>query len=189
VGPDQPYRFDASASTDGGSGIDWSKAQWLFFDGEQATPAPAGSNPQVVTHPWATAGLHKVTLQLQDEAGNVNRYTFEVLVHNFVPPKVSLRVFVPTPGSRQLRIVLTHDVPIRVRLSVLQGDRVLRSIPSMTVKGSRLKTTLKIALRKRVGKGAFLVVSGVASDIGENPNTVPLLTCSVDPVNGGGACA
>jgi hypothetical protein len=32
-------------------------------------------------------------------------------------------------------------------------------------------------------------VSGVASDIGENPNIVPLLTCSVDPVNGGGACA
>jgi hypothetical protein len=189
VGPNQSYRFDASASSDAGSGIDWSKAQWLFFDGEQATPAPPGSNPQVVTHAWATAGLHKVTLQLQDETGNVNSYTFDVFVHNFVPPKVSLRIFVPTPGSRQLRIVLTHDMPIRVRLSVLQGDRVLRSIPWTDVKGSRGKRTLNIALRKKVGKGAFVVVSGVASDIGENPNIVPLLTCSVDPVNGGGACA
>jgi hypothetical protein len=188
VGPNQPYTFDASASEDTGSGIDWSKARWLFFDGEQAIPGPEGPN-QVVTHPWATAGMHKVTLQLQDNSGNVNSYTFEVLVHNFVPPKVSLRVFVPIPGSRQLRIVLTHDMPIRVRLSVLQGDRVLRSIPWRVIKGARGKATLKIALRKRVGKGAFVVVSGVASDIGENPNIVPLLTCSVDPVNGGGACA
>jgi hypothetical protein len=84
--------------------------------------------------------------------------------------------------------VLTHDMPIRVRLTILQGDRVLASITSKLVAGTG-KTPLKLGLRKKVGKGAFVVISGVASDVAENPNTVPLLTCSVDPVNGGGACA
>jgi hypothetical protein len=32
-------------------------------------------------------------------------------------------------------------------------------------------------------------VGGVASDVGQFPNTVPLLTCEIDPVNGGGKCA
>jgi hypothetical protein len=84
---------------------------------------------------------------------------------------------------------LKHDVPIRVRLVVMQGGTVLRAIPSKLLNGSHTTTSLKLALRKKVGKTDFVVVSGVASDVGEFPNTVPLLTCSVDPVHGGGKCA
>jgi hypothetical protein len=84
--------------------------------------------------------------------------------------------------------VLTHDVPIRVRLVIMQGDVVLRAIPSKLLNGSRVKTSLQIALRRKVTTAGFVVVTGVASDVGQFPNTVPLLTCSLDPVHGGGVC-
>jgi hypothetical protein len=192
VGPGNRYRFDATASTDPGSGVSPSTATWTFpEDGVDTplSPKDKTNNPQVVTHAWATAGVHKVTLKLSDKAGNTNSYTFDVLVHNFKPPIVSLLVYIPAPGARQVRIKLSHNVPINVRLSVLQGDRTLRVIPTRLVPGSRVSTILKIALTRKVQARGFVVVSGVASDIGEYPNTVPLLTCSVDPVHGGGKCA
>jgi hypothetical protein len=71
---------------------------------------------------------------------------------------------------------------------VLQGGRVLRVIPSKLINGSNARTPLTIALTKKVGKVGFVAVSGVASDVGKYPNRVPLLTCSVDPVHGGGVC-
>jgi hypothetical protein len=132
--------------------------------------------------------VHQVTLQLSDKSGNTNTYSFYVLVHNFVPPTVGLLVLVPSPGARRLRVVLTHNVPIRVRLVVLQGGRVLRVIPSKLIPGSNARTPLSIPLTKKVGKVGFVAVSGVAGDLGQYPNRVPLLTCSVDPVHGGGVC-
>jgi hypothetical protein len=191
VGPGVPYTFDATASEDLGSGVDKSTATWWFYEGGQPFEVDAKDlkNPLIVQkHHWDTAGLHQVTLQLSDKSGNTNRYSFYVLVHNFVPPTVGLRVFVPSPGDRRLRVVLTHNVPIRVRLVVLQGGRVLRVIPSKLINGSNARTPLTIALTKKVGKVGFVAVSGVAGDLGQYPNRVPLLTCSVDPVHGGGVC-
>jgi hypothetical protein len=191
VGVGKTYTFNATESADQGAGVDDSSATWEFYDNGRPTEfSKAQSNtPLIATHAWKTPGLHRVTLTLADKSQNRNTYSFNVLVHNFVPPKVGLRVFPPTPGSRKLRVVLTHDVPIRVRLVVMQGNIVLRAIPSRLLNGSHVKTSLQIALRKKVGKFGFVVVSGVASDVGQFPNTVPLLTCSLDPVNGGGVCA
>jgi hypothetical protein len=190
VGPGKEYTFDASASKDAGSDIDPTSAKWEFFEDGKATEVLGKNTPDplTVTHKWATAGVHQVTLQLADKSKNVNTYTFTVLVHNFVPPRVSFLVRVPSPGARRMRVVLTHDMPINVRLVVIQDGRVLRAV-TRTIKGSHKKTILNVALRKRVGKIGYVVVSGVASDLGDHPNTVPLLTCSVDPVNGGGTCA
>jgi hypothetical protein len=190
VGPGVPYTFDATASEDFGSGVNKSTATWLFYENDQPFEVDAKTlpNPLIVKHKWTTAGVHQVTLQLADKSGNTNTYSFYVLVHNFVPPTVGLLVLVPSPGSRRLRVVLTHNVPIRVRLVVLQGGRVLRVIPSKLINGSNAKTKLTIALTKRVGKVGFVAVSGVAGDLGQYPNRVPLLTCSVDPVHGGGVC-
>jgi hypothetical protein len=190
VGPGVPYTFDATASEDFGSGVNKSTATWLFYENDQPFEVDAKTlkNPLIVKHKWTTAGLHKVTLTLSDESRNTNTYSFYVLVHNFVAPTVGLLVLVPSPGARRLRVVLTHNVPIRVRLVVLQGCRVLRVIPSKLINGSNAKTKLTIALTKRVGKVGFVAVSGVAGDLGQYPNRVPLLTCSVDPVHGGGVC-
>jgi hypothetical protein len=191
VGVGKTYTFNAMASTDKGAEIDEQSARWDFYDRGQSTEfsIKQSSTPMIATHAWKTPGLHKVTLTLADKIGNKNTYTFNVLVHNFVAPRVGLQVFPPTPGSRKLHVIVTHDVPIRVRLVVMQGDAVLTAIPSKFLKGSRIRTSLHIALRRKVGAGEFVVVSGVASDVGPFPNTVPLLTCSVDPVNGGGKCA
>jgi hypothetical protein len=191
VGVGKTYTFDASASTDQAAGVDDTSAIWEFYDEGRSTEfsSKQSSTPEIAKHAWKTPGLHRVTLTLSDKSKNKNIYVFNVLVHNFVPPRVGLRVFPPTPGSRTLHVVLTHDVPIRLRLVIMQGDTVLRAIPSKLLKGSRVRTSLQIALRKKVGKIGFVVVSGVASDVGQFPNTVPLLTCSLDPVNGGGKCA
>jgi hypothetical protein len=190
VGPGKPYTFDATGSTDLGSGVNPKSAVWAFYDSGAPTLVKGDdrNSPLIVPYAWKKPGLHKVTLQLSDNNGNTNTYAFNVLVHNFVPPKVSLQIAVPSPGSRTLRLVLVHNVPIRVRLVVMQDGKVLRAIPSKLVKGAHVHSTVRLALTRKVGTGP-VVISGVASDLGQFPNTVPLLTCSVDPVNGGGKCA
>jgi hypothetical protein len=190
VGVGKAYTFDATSSTDLGAGVNEKSAVWEFYDAGKSTEFSVNQSntPEIATHVWKTPGLHRVTLQLSDKSMNKNTYAFDVLVHNFVPPRVGLQVFPPTPGSRSLRVVLTHDVPIRVRLVIMQGDVVLRAIPSKLLNGSRVKTSLQIALRKKVTTTGSVVVTGVASDVGQFPNTVPLLTCSLDPVHGGGVC-
>jgi PKD domain len=190
LGPGKLYTFDANGSVDNGSGLNPKSAVWTFYDNGTPTQLLGDhmTSPLTTTHAWKTPGLHKVTLRLADQSGNTNTYAFNVLVHNFVPPKVSLLITPPAPGSRTLRLTLVHDVPIRVRLVVMQGGKVLRAIPSKLVKGTRAKTRLVIALTRKVGTSS-VVISGVASDLGQFPNTVPLLTCSVDPVHGGGKCA
>jgi hypothetical protein len=190
VGPGKPYTFDANGSVDNGSGLDPKSAVWTFYDNGIPTQLLGlhMTSPLTTTYAWKTPGLHKVTLRLADQNGNTNTYAFNVLVHNFVPPKVSLLITPPSPGSRTLRVTLVHNVPIRVRLVVMQGGAILRAIPSKLVKGTHAKTRLVIALKRKVGTSP-VVVSGVASDLGQFSNTVPLLTCSVDPVKGGGKCA
>jgi hypothetical protein len=191
VGPGIPYTFNATNSIDQGSDKDPASAEWTFSEDGQPPLLVAGTtlpNPLVVQHKWATAGVHQVTLKLADKSGNINTYSFSVLVHNFVPPKVGLSVFPPAPGARTLRLVLTHDVPIVVRLVVMQNGRVLKVLPRKRINGSNKKTTINVPLRRKVGKVGFVAVGGVASNLGESPNTVPLLTCSVDPVHGGGTC-
>jgi hypothetical protein len=186
VGVGKTYTFDASQSVDNGSGVNDASAVWEFYDSGRPTERRGAL---LETYAWKTPGLHRVTLTLADLSKNKNTYSFDVLVHNFVPPKVGLRVFPPIPGSRMLRVVLTHDVPVRVRLVIMQSNVVLRAIPSRLVTGSNVSTSFEIPLRGKVSTGGFVVVSGVASDLGQFPNTVPLLTCSLDPVHGGGVCA
>ena len=155
VGIGKTYTFDATDSTDMGSGLDPKSAIWDFYDNGKTTQVTGGSStPLIAMHAWKTAGLHRVTLQLADLNGNKNTYAFNVLVHNFVPPRVNLSVFFPSPGSRQFKVALKHDVPIRVRLVVMQNGRVLRVIPSRLLKGSHRTTTLRLALTRRVAPSA-----------------------------------
>lgn len=197
VGVGQTYQFDATGSVDGGSEIDYSTIIWTYYEGNTVVTAVPVKDPLTASrddllghYAWKTSGLHRVDLTMKDRAGNSSSYVFFVYVHSFVPPKVTLRVFVPAPGARFMKLQIAHNVPVNVRLVIFQGGKLLRAIPKRLVKGSHAKTTLRIALKRKVtAKDGFVTISGVASDLGTYPNTVPLLTCSVDPVNGGGDCA
>jgi hypothetical protein len=81
-------------------------------------------------------------------------------------------------------------MPVTARIVIFQGTRLLRTISGRILKGSHKKTTLHIALDSPVTRnGGFISISGTAGSLGTYPNTVPLLTCMVDPVRGGGKCA
>jgi hypothetical protein len=191
LGPGEIYRFDARGSSDAGSGISElpGTVVWQFFEsGTENHPSRSSSNPLIGVYAWRTPGLHRVVLQLQDRTGNRSTYTFFVLVHNIVAPKVALGVFPPSPGDKRIRLTISHDVPVSVRLVVMQRGRVLASVPAKRIKGTG-KSTVRLALKGRVSKNGFVVVSGVASDLSQPPNTVPFPMCSVDPVHGGGKCA
>jgi hypothetical protein len=185
VGVRRAFTFNATGSSDSGSHIDPASAQWTFWDSGNPTPV---SGLLVLKHAWGSAGLHQVTLQLSDMAGNTNKYQFNVLVHSFVPPKVSMRVLAPRRGARSLSIRLTHDMPVHVRLVVLQAGRKLRTI-LQTIKGFHKTTTFGVRLAGKIAKTGFVIVSGTASDLSNPPNTVPLRTCSVRPGKAGGVCA
>jgi hypothetical protein len=185
VGVRRAFTFNATGSTDSGSRIDPASAQWTFLD--SGTPTTV-SGFLVLKHAWSSAGLHQVTLQLADMAGNTNKYQFNVLVHSYVPPKVKMRVLAPRRGARSLSIQLTHDMPVRVRLVVLQAGRKLRTI-LQTIKGFHKTTIFGVRLGGKISKTGFVIVSGTASDLSNPPNTVPLSTCSVRPGKAGGVCA
>jgi hypothetical protein len=191
VGVGKPFTFDATASTDAGSDVDATSASWTFRDSgrDHTFNSTNSATPEVATYTWKTTGLHLVSLTLRDKATNKSTYSFNVFVHSFVPPKVSMRVVVPKPGARQVRILLTHDQPVHVRLVVLQAGIILRTLPSKAVEGSRVTTSVTIPLLHKIAKTGYVFVSGTASDLSSNPNVVPLKTCSVRPGTGGGACA
>jgi hypothetical protein len=186
VGVGKAFTLSAHGSSDGGSGIDAASALWIFYDSGNTTSV---SGPLVLKHAWGSSGLHRVQLQLSDLAGNKNTYQFNVLVHSFVPPKVTMRVLAPRRGGRTLSIRVTHDMPVRLRLVVLQAGRDLRTIPAMTIKGFGKTTTIGIPLTGKIAKTGFVIVSGTASDLSNPPNTVALPTCSVRPGKAGGVCA
>ena len=127
-------------------------------------------------------------MSLTDNGGNISTYTFNVLVHSFARPKVSMRVLPPRAGAHQLRIVLTHDQSVRVRLVVEQGTSVLGNGITKLVTGRR-PSTVTIALSKKIVKAGFVYVSGIAGDLSIPSNVVALRTCSVRPGKGGGTCA
>jgi hypothetical protein len=189
LGVGETYRFDATGSGDSGSGVDQSSAAWQFREsGSEGHPSKHSSNPLIGLYAWRKAGLHRVTVSLADKTNNRSTYTFFVLVHSFAVPKVGLRVFVPSPGARQIRLEISHDMPVTVRLVVLQRGRKLAVVPAKRLTG-KTKSTVRLALRGRVSRNGFVVVSGVASDNSVPPNTVPFPMCAVDPVHGGGVCA
>jgi hypothetical protein len=125
IGVNKTYTFDASNSTDKGSGIDQESAVWTFFENGQPFPGTSSAMKLTATYEWKTPGLHRVTLQLSDIAGNKNIYSFNVFVHNFVPPKVSLRVFVPSDPRRADQGAARRDAgwhgPARDPLQAAQG--------------------------------------------------------------------
>jgi hypothetical protein len=188
-GPGVTYRFDATGSTDRGSGLDDSTATWQFYEsGSEQHPSKRSANPLIGLYAWRKAGLHKVTLTLADKTGNKTSYNFFVFVHSFTAPQVVLSVFPPAPGSRQIHLVVTHNMPVSVRLVVMQRGRVLALVPKKRLTG-HTKTTIRLALNARVSRNGFVVVSGDASDLSAHPNTVPFPMCAVDPVHGGGVCS
>jgi hypothetical protein len=191
VGVRKPFTFNATASTDAGSGVDFSRATWTFRDAgsEHSFTSADSPTPAIATYSWKTSGLHAVSLTLYDRGGNASTYSFNVFVHSFVPPRVRMRVVAPKPGARQIRILLTHDQPVRVRLVVLQEGTILRTVPSKSITGSRVTTSVTIALQHKVAKTGYVFVSGTASDVSSNPNTVPLKMCSMRPGRPGVLCA
>ncbi|MEA2187501.1 MAG: hypothetical protein QOK16_2512, partial [Solirubrobacteraceae bacterium] len=158
VGVGKPFTFDATASTDSGSGVDLASASWLFRDsgGNHPFTSANSATPEVATYTWKTTGFHLVTVTLADKGTNKSTYSFNVFVHSFVPPKVSMRVVVPKPGVRQIRILLTHDQPVRVRLVVLQAGAILRTVPSKAITGSRVTTSVTIPLLRKVAKTGYV---------------------------------
>jgi hypothetical protein len=190
VGPHQRITFDATGSTDAASGVNPATATWTFKEAGAAkqVQGSAFANPMIATHVWNTAGFHQVSLSLADNGGNVSTYTFNVLVHSFARPKVSMRVLAPRVGARHLRIVLTHDQAVRVRLVVEQGTSVLANGFMKVVTGSRPKT-VTIPLSRKLAKAAFVYVSGTAGDLSSPSNVVALRTCAVRPGKAGGTCA
>lgn len=190
VGVGKPFTFNATASTDAGSTIDPASATWTFrdHDADHHFNFVNSATPEIATYTWKTPGFHLVTVTLADRGNNTATYSFNVFVHSFVAPKVAIRVVPPKPGARQLRVLLTHDQPVRVRLVVLQAGSVLRTLPSKGVTGSRV-TSITIPLQHKVAKTDYVFVSGTASDLSAYPNTVALKTCSVRPGKPGQTCA
>jgi hypothetical protein len=189
IGPHKTWTFDASASSDLGSEIDWSTAVWTFYENGIGTQGPPTSNEQIAKHAFRTTGLHRVQLSLQDRAGNSSTYDFYVYVHSYTRPTAALTIYPPLPGARSMKVHIRHNMPITVRLVIVQGRRVLRIIPSRILKGSHKTTTLRVSLERRVtATGGNIAIGGSASSLGTYPNTVPLLVCSVDPVSGAGNC-
>ena len=123
-------------------------------------PSRTTANPLIGKYAWRKSGLHRVKLELSDNDGNKSTYAFFVLVHNFDRPKVGLRVFVPLPGARQIRLVISHDMPVSVRLVVLQRGRLLALVPAKPLTG-HTKTTVRLPLKARVSRNGFVVVSGI----------------------------
>jgi hypothetical protein len=189
IGPRKTWTFDASASSDLGSQIEWSTAVWTFFEGGVGSLPPASADPKIVKHVFRTTGLHRVQLSVQDYAGNASTYDFYVYVHSYLRPTAALTVYPPLPGARSVKVRIKHNMPVSVRLVIVQGRRVLRVIKARIVKGSHKTTTLHVALKRRVtAAGGNVAIGGAASSLGTFPNTVPLLVCSVNPVDGGGNC-
>jgi hypothetical protein len=190
VGAHQRITFDATGSLDGASGVNPASAMWTFYEAGTAkqVPGSAFANPEIATHAWNTVGYHQVSLSLADYGSNTSTYTFNVLVHSFARPRVSMRVLMPRAGDHQLRVVLTHDQSIRVRVVVEQGTTVLGAGVVKVATGKR-PTTVTIPLSGKILKAGFVYVSGTASDLSSQPNTVALETCAVRAGKRGGTCA
>ena len=189
LGPGVTYRFDATGSSDGGSGVDDSSASWQFQEsGTEIHPSKHAANPLIGLYAWRKPGLHKVTLTLADKTGNKSSTFFFVYVHSTTAPNVSLTVFFPSPGDKRLQLTISHDMPVSVRLVVMQRARVLDLVRARRITGTG-SSTIWLALKSRVSRNGFVVVSGVANDLSDPPNTTPLSMCAVDPVHGGGRCS
>jgi hypothetical protein len=187
--PGESRQYDASGSTDNGSGLDWNLSHWTFHDGPgrvRTVPGGASGQPVRATYTWMRPGLHRVDFDVTDLAGNRAAYRFFVFVHDFQPPQITgfgVRS-VPFPGGRALTIMLRHEELVRVRVLVVQGTRQLYG-RTMTFYGKG-KETRRIRLTGAVGRTPILTLTGSASDAAGNAAALP--TCALDPVGGGGRC-
>jgi hypothetical protein len=175
--------YDAMGTVDRESLVDLTSGVWTFKDGYTTDPPVLG---MTASHRWKTPGLHKVTFTVKDNAGNSTTYTFFVFVHDFTPPKIgSFGVKrVPFPGDRWLTIVVTHDEPITLRVTVMQGTKLLYRNNMRLLKGKTAQR--RIHLRRKVAATPWISISGSAKDSAGNITVLP--GCQLDPVKGGGKC-
>jgi hypothetical protein len=175
--------YDASGTKDVESDVNTNTAVWTFNDGYGPPEQAPGMR---ATHRWKTPGLHKVTFSVADYANNRTTYTFFVFVHDWTPPKITNFGVksVPFPGGRWMTIVVTHDEPVTLHLTVTQGDRLLWR-GNMRL----LKTTnavRKIHLRAKVWRTPWIDITGSAKDSADNTTVLP--GCHLDSVTGKGHC-
>ena len=130
------------------------------------------------TYKWVSSGVHVVTFEVADRAGNKTMYKFTTFVQDTLRPVVSFSLRPPEPGARRLRVVVESDGSVRVKMLVTQVGRsgpLLRRIVRFWGDGKHARS---IPLRGRVGRG-LLVVTGIARDAAGNATALPL--CVVDP--------
>lgn len=177
--------YDAEGTTDLASLVDTDTANWEFHErinGNDVVKRRKGMRP---TYKWLSSGVHIVTFDVADRAGNKNMYKFTTFVQDTVRPVVSFSLRPPEPGARRLRVVVDASESVRVKLLVTQVGRsgpLLRRFVRFWGTGEHARS---IPLRGRVGRG-LLLVSGVARDGAGNATALP--QCVVDPVTGQGSC-
>jgi hypothetical protein len=176
--------YDATATVDGESEVKTDSGIWTFNDGFVAVPQVMG---MTATHTWKTPGLHKVTFSVADNANNQTTYTFFVFVHDWTPPKITNFGVksVPYPGGRWMTIVVTHDEPVTLHLTITQGDRLLWR-GNMRLLKKNNKATRKVHLRAKVWRAPWIDITGSAKDSADNTTVLP--GCHLNAVSGKGRC-
>ena len=179
--------YDGEQTTDLASQVEASTATRAFHErinGREVVRTKRGDMRP--TYKWASTGVHVVTFEVADRAGNSTMYKFTTFVQDTLRPVVSFSLRPPEPGARRLRVVVDTDGSVRVKLLVTQVGRsvpLLRRVVKFWGDGKHARS---IPLRSRVGRG-LLLVSGIARDAAGNATALP--QCLIDPVTGQGSCA
>jgi PKD domain-containing protein len=186
VAPGTPTPYDASATTDGGSGIDFATATWEFHDksSNKVDIKPSKRGLQV-TYIWRSEGTHDVIFRVKDLAGNESFYRFTTLVHDSLRPDVRFSLRPPMPGARRLRITVHASESVHVRLLVTQAGRTKPLLRRYVNFWGDREQARSVPLLGAVRKG-LLVISGFARDLAGNVSALP--QCVIDPVSGQGRC-
>lgn len=186
VPPRTPRAYDASATTDTASGVNFASAVWEFHDkvnGRPSVRTRAGS--LTPTYSWVSPGAHDVVFRVSDFAGNESMYRFTTLVQDTVRPDIKFSLTPPKPGARRLQITVNASESVHVRLVMTQVGRA-KPLLKRTVNfwGDRSQSR-SVPLRGGVRKG-LLFITGFARDLAGNTSALP--QCVVDPVTGQGRC-
>ena len=179
--PRKPATYDASATTDGGSGLNLATATWTFSDGKKPPVIVQGELARAFT--WRTAGPWQASFSIADAAGNVRSYALPQVVVDTKAPRVRLQFYTPPVGARSMRVRLQTSEHATFTLLITQNGRVL--FQGHVRREYRQRSFTRVRLRHRVSRGRILV-TGYARD--RSQNTTPLPSCTTNPVNGSAVC-
>ena len=187
--PGDSRQYDASGSSDNGSGLDWNRSSWTFHDGPgrvRTVPGGADGQPVRATYRWMRPGLHRVDFDIADLAGNRAAYRFFVFVHDFQPPRITGFGVksVPFPGR-----ALAHDhaAPRGTRAGPRAGGA--GNAPAVRAHHDLLRQGRRDAAHPPHGRRRAHAEPDphrLGQRRGGQRRALP--TCALDPVGGGGRC-